>query len=406
MVRKRKSLGFTLVELLVVIAIIGILIALLLPAVNAAREAARRAQCRNNMRQLGLALHNYHNTHNTLPPASTGTLMGPLASASQLGDMVGVYGTPAAPFPNGHCYSWICLILPNIEQEAIYRQIKFTNLTFPTSSSPLPWNGNAWLQGIPSLRCPSYKGNQISKNAVYNQLLPGGPPVSSVQLTQYLGMAASLMPRLQGGQGSGGTNPTPNQQFAPDGVITPPGLRRPGGVKFRDILDGTSNTFMAAETREQDYAAWYDGSTSVLWAIQYDPAHYSNGIPQTTFLIPPNTTPGISYQTLNLSATPRPITALNVGGGNKDPRDTTGNTLIYYYPPGQNPPYPFGYVGTTGGTGAPWNWGPSSQHPGGAHHLMADASVQFINDGIDVQSYFAYATRSGKEPVNTQVGGQ
>ncbi|MFH1924011.1 MAG: DUF1559 domain-containing protein, partial [Planctomycetota bacterium] len=88
--------GFTLVELLVVIAIIGILIALLLPAVQAAREAARRAHCKNNLKQIGLALHNYQSTHQSFPP--------------------GVLGTSGSTQANHKLHTWQALILPFVEQ--------------------------------------------------------------------------------------------------------------------------------------------------------------------------------------------------------------------------------------------------------------------------------------------------
>ena len=97
------KLAFTLVELLVVIAIIGILIALLLPAVQAAREAARRAQCTNNLKQIGLGLHNFHSTHETLP-------QGAPFSPGATGGVV----------PGG---TWCLLILPFIEQQELYDQL-------------------------------------------------------------------------------------------------------------------------------------------------------------------------------------------------------------------------------------------------------------------------------------------
>ena len=95
--------GFTLIELLVVIAIIAILIALLLPAVQQAREAARRSQCKNNMKQIGLALHNYHDVYNTFPPGYVGQ--------TDVSILAG-YGL----------WSWSALILPYIDQAPLYNQ--------------------------------------------------------------------------------------------------------------------------------------------------------------------------------------------------------------------------------------------------------------------------------------------
>src|SRR3954469_15857709 len=99
------SAGFTLVELLVVIAIIGILVALLLPAIQAAREAARRTQCVNNIKQFGLAFHNYHGGHNTLPPGSDCDLK----SAGYI----------------QHCHSYAEMILPFVEEQPVYDRLDF-----------------------------------------------------------------------------------------------------------------------------------------------------------------------------------------------------------------------------------------------------------------------------------------
>ena len=105
--RRRSSKGFTLIELLVVIAIIAVLIALLLPAVQAAREAARRSQCTNNLKQLGLAVHNYHQQMNCLP-----------AENMFIGPNIANYGW-------GWCASWAVFMLPNLEQNPLYNAYNF-----------------------------------------------------------------------------------------------------------------------------------------------------------------------------------------------------------------------------------------------------------------------------------------
>jgi prepilin-type N-terminal cleavage/methylation domain-containing protein len=137
--------GFTLVELLVVIAIIGILIALLLPAVQAAREAARRSQCTNNMKQIGLALHNYHDTYKSFPPP--GVLNG-----SDLGIPLNSYGGRDYTVP-WH-YSWLFMILPFMEQQPLYDS---TDLRFPIYVGPNGQPQPVVSAQVDTLQCPSSK---------------------------------------------------------------------------------------------------------------------------------------------------------------------------------------------------------------------------------------------------------
>jgi len=122
----RTCRGFTLIELLVVISIIGVLIALLLPAVQAAREAARRVQCTNNLKQIGLAFHNYHDAHSTLPPGYT----------YLLGYSTGGFG-------------WASMILPYMEQTPVFNAINFN---LPAWSSQ---NSTACTQSLNSYQCPT-----------------------------------------------------------------------------------------------------------------------------------------------------------------------------------------------------------------------------------------------------------
>jgi prepilin-type N-terminal cleavage/methylation domain-containing protein len=141
---RRRTSAFTLVELLVVIAIIGILVALLLPAIQAAREAARRTECANKMKQLGIALHNYHDTHKKFPP-----------------DAIWVGASPAPVYRN---FTWITLLLPYIEQQALYNEINFS---IPAWNQQVTGPGGATMNlqavQLAAFTCPSEPDKTCNK---------------------------------------------------------------------------------------------------------------------------------------------------------------------------------------------------------------------------------------------------
>lgn len=143
----RRIRGFTLIELLVVIAIIAVLVALLLPAVQQAREAARRSQCRNNLKQFGIALHNYHDTHQTFPMA------------------VANY-TCAAGTPNylaNRLWGWGTYVLPFMENSALYDQLNPNGCSNPMPGNGFTINGERLLQTpLPAFVCPSDTGDDIN----------------------------------------------------------------------------------------------------------------------------------------------------------------------------------------------------------------------------------------------------
>jgi len=143
---RRPATGFTLVELLVVIAIIGILVALLLPAIQSAREAARRAQCTSNLKNLGLALQNYHDIHKHFPPAAR---LGPPDVAAHQDDNILI--------DNRLFQNWALEILPHIEEANLLAQLTVTNIP-PAKTVRLAINAPARSTEIPVMLCPSDQG--------------------------------------------------------------------------------------------------------------------------------------------------------------------------------------------------------------------------------------------------------
>ena len=227
---RRKS-GFTLIELLVVIAIIAILIALLLPAGQQAREAARRSQCRNNLKQLGLALHNYHDNYLTFPPGWIG--QNPTASLSLN-------------------YGWGTMILPYADQAPLYNVLSTSfSLGYPTPTNPALTTLNtagipAALRSIvPGFRCPSDVGGPLIDNASVRTVGTTDEPMASAfSRSNYPGVAGWIVDAAatanNGGRGLGWSNPATTATYR--GSFGENSRRN-----LRDFTDGTTNTVMVGE---------------------------------------------------------------------------------------------------------------------------------------------------------------
>jgi prepilin-type N-terminal cleavage/methylation domain-containing protein len=219
---RRSPSGFTLVELLVVIAIIGILVALLLPAVQAAREAARRSQCGNNCKQIGLALHNYHNTHNTLP--MSWWIEYPAAF-------------PGKPLNGG---VWGVSILPFLEQQPVYDQLNHYVLSCNETGSAGQAN-LLILQTLLEYLCPS----SAVEPPIYDGFAPAGslPGLPALSWT----VAASDYSAVSGVRGV-----FAGLAYTPPTYPSVPGNRE-GAMQFAalgrmaQIVDGTTHTFLVGE---------------------------------------------------------------------------------------------------------------------------------------------------------------
>lgn len=328
--------AFTLVELLVVIAIIGILVALLLPAVQAAREAARRSQCSNNLKQIGLAMHNYADKFKEALP----------------------YNSDNA---TGRAFSWMFAQLPYIEQATLYDQF---NRSFDNddNSNPLvaggPTNQVLRRTVINGYICPSNSqpGLRENQNKGYPVGNAGGPQAGGTDYVGNLGHVWSgwrdcgAVPDFPDPSGAGrfvkGSAGTPwidgnsaGEARNYNGVFMSNGSRR-----LADITDGTSNTVAVFE----DYH-WKGGNT------------------------PPNTPINKDY--LQDSAWISPLGSV---GNMRNPMNNTNKAWL------QNDDD----VRCHG-------W--SSNHPGGAQSLRADASVQFSSQTIDHIVRYSLATRAGGE---------
>lgn len=218
--------AFTLIELLVVIAIIAILIALLLPAVQQAREAARRTQCKNNLKQIGLALHNYHDIHLTFPPAYV-----PMIDPSR--------PDPIADSFLPSSWAWSVFLLPQIDQAPLYNNLTSVN---PGPNTPFPINpGDPNDQQLSAYTCPSDAGPALTLFGQSTPFIPGMQVPDGYKKSNYLscgGIMDITNPALIVGT-------IAHHRVVPRSTrgVFGPGSR----TLVRDITDGTSNTLAVGE---------------------------------------------------------------------------------------------------------------------------------------------------------------
>ena len=365
--RRAARRGFTLIELLVVIAIIAVLIALLLPAVQAAREAARRAQCTNNLKQLGLAIHNYHQSTNVLPAATIFT-----------GPSVGSWSWTA---------SWAVFLLPEIEQTALYNSVNFN------FSMEQPQNTTVSYNKLAAFLCPS--DNQ--------KVRPNG----SWAPTNYFGnYGGPIVVRMWTGTIVAPNDPvtpiTPSSQVGGQPVGTMYWTVLPDMAFFglEAVLDGTSNTALFSEKLMGTPA----GSP-------FPYASDTNNAKRGIFLagMPTNyNSQNYTYALAGLK-TCQSIPGTQQAGG-MSPYVGFSWALHYVWNWGANcynhynTPNKLSCQSSTNGG---WSLGfysgaipPTSNHPGGVNMCFADGHVQFIKDSINPQNFWAIGTKSSGEVLS------
>ena len=362
----RRRLGFTLVELLVVIAIIGILVSLLLPAVQAAREAARRMTCSNNLKQITLALHNYHDTFRSMPLSMTGADQ----NAGRLGSGF---------------HSWLARILPQMEQQALHQQINFDQslsdgMLYTSDADYLNYNIDA-----------SNDDAGPAGTLVAAYLCPSDPhsvPQLSLGATTAPGSYAANVGWPKDSVGPDGGAPLARQ----NGVI---GLYNPSKpiawqqprIRFADITDGLSNTLAVGERM---IAAVYTQSTLFGGSI------VSETTPMAMRSFCGGSLRGRTLDRWNsyCGSVTLPDEDYSRGHGHAWISGWTfaANHFMPVLPINQRNCHIYGGESNGGNLVTP-----SSYHPGGAQFTMADGSVQFLNDSIDRELYWALGSRNGRE---------
>lgn len=354
MYRYRLRRGFTLVELLVVIAIIGILIALLLPAVQAAREAARRSQCTNNLKQLGLALHNYADVHKRLPSLGQGTRQGGCALDGGSTQACSTYGG----------MSGIVVMLPFMEQQALYAQ-----WTSPQPApgypawGPVPWWGWSFLPHhaqVPTLLCPSDGGGGRFAN---------GDPYNWQGDTNY-SFCVGDYPDDTGDGWRGG--------YRPRGIFGADTF-----YGFQDITDGTSNTIAMSE----HVISTATNGTSIhgRYVTTSDWRSFASN-PQQQCLIYKGTSG--NFSTTNPPPGLGDLRGVNYAWGAVV--QSGFHTIL--------PPNSVSCTNWSSEWGSAHIMAPDSNHPGGVNGMMADGSVRFISETIDTGVLTAPAVQNGPSP--------
>jgi len=349
--------GFTLIELLVVIAIIAVLIALLLPAVQSAREAARRAQCTNNLKQLGIAMHNYHSTHGTFP----------------LG------GTTAVGYYPGYNVSWgtwsaQALMLGFLEQTPLYNAANFSWAVGMYGAWEV--NSTVSLAIINGFICPS---DGLSPTPTQNDIWTG-------ETNNYF---ASV-------------GPSTNFSATPTA-----GIFSLGGISYgvQTATDGSSNTIAFGESLVGDNTIetvkWRDGPVlTSASALPSKGSVYDVRLYNTQLLADLQAcSAGLLAQ---VRGGPGAYNQKGFRWAEADPGFSLFNTIV----PPNSGQYPFAWCAlnrksTSSNASGGQYQGSSSDHPGGCNFLFCDGSVHFLKSSISMQTYMSLGSMAGGEVISS-----
>lgn len=351
----RSRRGFTLIELLVVIAIIAVLIALLLPAVQAAREAARRAQCVNNLKQLGLGVHNYLSSNNVLP----------------LGDLY-----PSGNIPgNGWSYGWTVSLLPQLEQQPLFNAFNFSFSYADPSGTTI--NTTVGYTQVAALLCPS---DSVAQRP--------SPPWGALNYVGNWGGPGELATFT-------GTILSPYWGDSTNAPST-------GAIGVQAITDGTSNTALFSER-----LLGLNGAPPVYPGTS--PNSKRGNFPAGVSVTINNRIPGTTT-TLVLLAACKNLPATTVGASNYNgrlwivgyPWNYVVNRYNHVGSPNSLTCYASNSFGGPDGS-AQDSLPPTSNHSGGVNMAMADGSVRFIKDSVGLQPWWGIGTRANGEVVSSDA---
>lgn len=340
-----RSRGFTLIELLVVIAIIAVLIALLLPAVQSAREAARRTGCVNNLKQMGVALHNYIDAMNVFPPGYVSAINPAITDPCNM-DAEG--GTSIDLGPG---WAWGSMILPQMDQQPLYNSINFS------LSVAYAQNNTCSTTSLAVYLCPSDFGNSLVP-VLANPPNPANPGSSSgsnivdtVARGNYVGCWGL-------GEICAGSTPTPGVMVAGDPIGIPNGIfQRNSNTRISSITDGTSNTFAVGErSHNLSYVTWT--------------ARSINGWLGVT---PPGDGGSDRFNPSPEECWTQVLGPAGLENGMRTPNDPQAHVEDYW-----------------------------SYHPGGVNFVFADGSVHFIKSSINPIPYRALMTRNMGEVLSSE----
>ena len=341
--------GFTLIELLVVISIIAILMALLLPAVQQAREAARRAQCKNNLKQLTLALHNYHDVHSIFPPAYVGS---PTVTGTAFGVSYPDHNR------NGQAgYAWGALILPQMDQAPLSNAFNFS---LPCWT---PAQANAATTKLAAFLCPSSSGPADGFDVLRYTSGDNENPASPAAMTPGVRFSHSHYVTMSGTQGPWGRPNAYSLDFTiPEpipgvgNVVADGVFYRNSRIRIADVTDGTSNTVFLGE--------------------------HSSSLSDKTWV----------------GVIPFSATCKKVNGQIIDDCDSGGAMVQAHAGPDAHdhpqviihqPNHPARHPDQL-----------HSEHAGGGHCAFGDGSIRFVSQFVDAFAWRDACTRNGGEPAS------